>query len=143
MSQNIITMVVCKIFFWLLCLCEQQKFRNDGIFSRLFLLSDFSVLAQNFIRYLRSKFWGNDNLNCFLEINDEYKSKNLSILEQSEEYSQENPSKDEINSIRKNLLEQVRGNINMLVVQKLNLISLFQVVNIKFVDIPSFRPWSW
>ena len=39
-----------------------------------------SMFARNFIRYFRSKFWGNANLNSFLEINDENKSKNQSNL---------------------------------------------------------------
>ena len=36
------------------------------------------MFAQNFIRYFRSKFWGNANLNSFSEINDENKPKNQS-----------------------------------------------------------------
>ena len=38
----------------------------------------YSMFAQNSIKYLRSKLWGNVNLNCFSDISDEYNSRNLS-----------------------------------------------------------------
>ena len=66
-----------------------------------------SVLAQNLLRYLRSKYLENGNFNCFMESYDEYKSKNLS--EDSTDSYEEN-----LKDISKKILQNiVIGQVNI------------------------------
>ena len=82
-----------------------------------------SVFAWNVLRYLRSKYW--ENVNCFAESYDEYKSKNL---KEDSTDSYEKSLKDickknlrNINSLRSKfnlLVDQIKGIIDVLIISE-------------------------
>ena len=109
-----------------------------------------TVFANNLLKYLRAAFWNVDFANCFLESKVEYKSKTLSESSSHSSFStpksirRKNLSRISfahlnINSLRNkfdNLVDQIKGNVDILVISETKLDASFSVGQFK---IPGFK----